>query len=126
MAGFFVSVFFGLSTGLFFNEAQAQVKMEYAFGFPSIRLINEKPQTLSASNAKNIFVKDFKITTKGSEFVKLNINGDYELNIFDNCKPFINSTSLSNDLHIFIYHQAYISIIKPYHCRYFNYFLLSS
>lgn len=63
---------------------KAQVKMEYAFGFPTIRLINEKPQVLNAQNAKHIFVKDFKITTKGSEFIKLNINGDYEINVFDN------------------------------------------
>lgn len=64
--------------------SQAQVKLEYAFGFPSIRLINEKSQTLTAKNAKSLFVKDFKLTTKGSEFIKLNINNDYELNIFDN------------------------------------------
>lgn len=68
----------------FFQISSAQVKLEYAFGFPTIRLINEKPQTLTPQIAKHIFVKDFKVTTKGSEFIKLNINGDYEINIFDN------------------------------------------
>ena len=63
---------------------QAQVKMEYTFGFPTIRLINEKPQTLTSKNAKSIFTKDFKLTTKESEYIKLIINNDYELNIFDN------------------------------------------
>lgn len=63
---------------------QAQVKLAYAFGFPTVRLINEKPQTLTTKNAKGLFTKDFKLTTKGSEFVKLTINNDYELNIFDN------------------------------------------
>ena len=76
-------IFSFLFTIGFLQTAQAQVKLEYAFGFPNIRLINEKQQTLTPQLAKKIFVKDFKITTKGSEFVKLNINRDYEINIFD-------------------------------------------
>lgn len=77
------NIFSFLIVCLFLKVIHAQVKMEYAFGFPTIRLINEKSQTLTPQLAKSIFVKDFKIKTKGSEFVKLNINGDYEINIFD-------------------------------------------
>lgn len=69
---------------LLLSVTQAQVKWEYSFGAPIVKLANEKPQALTAKNAKDLFAKDFDLTTRGSEFVKIIINGDYELNIFDN------------------------------------------
>lgn len=75
-AAFFLLVF----------EAGAQVKMEYRFGNPKVVHYQVKVIDLTESNTGQLFDRDFSLVTSDHDFVKLKINDDYELNIFDNVK----------------------------------------
>jgi hypothetical protein len=103
----------------FFTLAQAQVKMEYYLGAPVVRRANEKPKPITVKNAGQLFAKDFSLTTKASEFVKIIINEDYELNIFDSSQmEFVlirdemsGKKESEQDLHVYKMRLAYGQIM---------------
>lgn len=67
-------------------QAWSQVKLEYQFGNPRVIHYQVKVIDLKESNASSVFDRDFTLITNDHDFVKLRINEDYELSIFDNAK----------------------------------------